>query len=90
VAGAAAAAAVGKTVQLSWQAASDPDVAGFEVFRSATPGGPYDKLTTGLLVRSLLADTTAPLGVPSYYIVRAVDTSGNESDASPEVSATPG
>ena len=85
-----AAAAVGKAVQLSWQAPADPDVAGFEVFRSATPGGPYDQLTTRPLVRELFTDTKAPPGVPSYYVVRAVDTSGNESDPSPELSATPG
>ncbi len=83
-------AAVGKTVQLSWRAPIDPDVAGFEVFRSPTPGGPYTKLNARLLILEGLTDTTAPPGVPSYYIVRSVDTSGNESEPSLELSATPG
>ena len=86
----AGAAPVGKTVQLSWRAPIDPDVAGFEVFRSATPGGPYTKLNTRLLIVAGFTDTTAPTGVPSYYVVRTLDTSGNESEPSLELSATPG
>src|SRR5260221_14721150 len=86
----AGASATGKTVQLTWRAPIDSDVAGFEIFRSPTPGGPYTKLNIRLLIRGGFPDTTAPLGVPSYYVVRPVDTSGNESDPSLELSATPG
>ena len=83
-------AAVGKTIQLTWRAPIDADVAGFEVFRSPTPGGPYTKLNARLLIVAGFSDATAPLGVPSYYVVRSVDTSGNESGPSLELSATPG
>jgi hypothetical protein len=86
----AGAAAIGKTVELTWRAPIDPDVAGFGIFRSPTPGGPYTKLSARLLIVGGFTDTSAPLGVPSYYVVRAVDTSGNESDPSLELSAMPG
>ena len=85
----ATATALGKTVQLTWRAPIDPDVAGFEVFRSPTPGGPYTKLNTRLVILEGLTDTTAPSGAPSYYVVKSVDTSGNESGPSVELSATP-
>ncbi len=86
----ASSAVVGKAVQLAWRSPIDPDLAGFEIFRSATPGGPYVRLTTRLVILTSFVDATAPAGIPSYYVVRSVDTSGNESDPSPELSATPG
>jgi hypothetical protein len=78
------------TVTLAWTyAAPDPDLAGWEVLRAAQPGGPYTKLTAGLLDRPAYADHTAPPKVPAYYVLRAVDSSGNESVSSPEVAAAP-
>ncbi len=82
--------AIGKAVQLTWRAPIDPDVAGFDVFRSSTPGGPYTRLNARLLILESFTDTTAAAGVTSYYVVGAVDTSGNESTPSPELAATPG
>jgi len=80
---------VGKTVQLQWSWPLEPDAAGFAVYRSPTPGGPYTKLDGSPLVPPQFVDTSAPLGVPSYYVVTVLDTSGNESAQSTEVSATP-
>ncbi len=76
------------TISLAWSYGTEPDLAGYEVFRSPTPGGPYVKLTSSLLDRPAFTDRAPPPGVPSFYVVRAVDSSGNESDPSPEVSAT--
>jgi len=78
------------TVSLAWAYGAEPDLAGYEVFRSPTAGGPYAKITSSLLDRPVFTDRSAPPGVPSFYVVRAVDSSGNESDPSPEVSAAPG
>jgi hypothetical protein len=78
------------TVSLAWSYGAEPDLAGYEVFRSPTAGGPYVKLGSSLLDRPAFTDRTAPPGVPSFYVVRAVDSSGNESDPSAEVSGTPG
>jgi hypothetical protein len=77
------------SVTLSWAFGREPDLAGYEVFRAAASGGPYTKLTTSLLQHPTFVDRTAPPGVPSYYVVRAVDTSLNEGDPSPEVSTGP-
>lgn len=77
-----------KTVQLQWSWPSEPDVAGFNVFRAAIPGGPYTQLNTVPVVLPQFVDTPPP-GVPSYYVVRAIDTSGNQSDPSNEVQGIP-
>jgi len=77
------------SITLAWTFGAEPDLAGYEVFRAATSGGPYTKLTTTLLQHPGFVDRAAPPGVPSYYVVRAVDTSLNESDPSPEIAATP-
>jgi len=76
-------------VTLAWAFGSEPDLAGYEVFRAAVSGGPYTKLTTTVLQHPTFVDRTAPVGVPSYYVVRAVDTSLNESDPSPEIPSAP-
>ncbi len=73
---------------LTWDYGTEKDLAGYEVFRAATSGGPYTRLTTRLLARPTFTDSSAPAGTPSYYVVRAVDTSGNESGPSGEA-ATP-
>ena len=78
------------TVSLAWAYGAEPDLAGYEVFRAPASGGPYTKLTATLLARPAFADASAPPGAPSFYVVRAVDTSGNESAPSVEVSAAPG
>ncbi len=78
------------TLSLAWSYEPEPDLAGYEVFRSPTAGGPYVKLTSSLLDRPAITDRSAPPGVPSFYVVRAVDSSGNESDPSVEVTGTPG
>jgi hypothetical protein len=77
------------TVTLTWAYGTEPALAGYEVFRSPTPGGPYVKVATVLTNRTTFTDRTAPPGVASFYVVKAVDSSGNESAPSPEVSAAP-
>jgi hypothetical protein len=87
--GLAAAQATG-SVTLTWADGKEPDLAGYAVFRSATSGGPYTRLNTMLLLaRAGFIDRTAPAGAPSYYVVRAVDSSDNPSAPSAEVSAQP-
>lgn len=77
------------TVSLAWSYGAEADLAGYEVFRSPIAGGPYVKLTTALLDRPAFTDRSAPPGVPSFYVVRAVDSSGNESDPSSEITTMP-
>jgi hypothetical protein len=73
-------------VSLAWRYGREPDLAGYEVFRAASAGGPYT-LGAGLLPRPAFVDAAS--AVPSFYVVRAVDTSGNVSRPSRAVSASP-
>ena len=78
-------------ISLSWTYGPEPDLAGYEVFRAAAPDGPYQQISSpSPLARPTFLDTTAITGQPSYYVIRAVDSSGNTSPPSPPASATPG
>lgn len=72
--------AYAEPVQTSWQhACTEPDLAGFKVYQSANPGGPFTG--TPLIVNGCtLSATLDPLTVPnSSFVVTSFDTSGNES-----------
>jgi endoglucanase len=62
--------------QLSWTAASG--AATYSVKRSATSGGPYTTLATGL-TGTAFVDGTAVQGTKYYYVVTAVSSGGQES-----------
>ncbi|MFQ6030232.1 MAG: LamG-like jellyroll fold domain-containing protein, partial [Dehalococcoidia bacterium] len=77
-------------VSLDWADNTESDLAGYNVYRSETPSGPYQKLnTTGLVTVSNYLDTSVTNGVSYYYIVQAEDTLGQESASSTEVNAVP-
>jgi hypothetical protein len=72
---------------LAWDAVQgDATLYGYEVRRSATPGGPYT--TLALITAAEYTDTSITEGSTYYYVVRAVDQSFNRSADSAEVSAT--
>ncbi|HSV14191.1 MAG TPA: Ig-like domain-containing protein [Tepidisphaeraceae bacterium] len=66
-------------ITLSWSANTDSDLAGYNLYRSNTSGGALTKLNSTPLTALSFVDTAAQLSLPSYYQLRAVDTSGNES-----------
>ena len=74
---------------VDWTDSSAPDLAGYDVYRSATSGGTLTKLNTALLTTSQVLDTLAPAGATSYYEVRAVDTFGNVSAGTTASGARP-
>ncbi|MGH7213831.1 MAG: fibronectin type III domain-containing protein [Tepidisphaeraceae bacterium] len=78
-------------INLDWADSAEPDLAGYRVYRSTTSGftpGPANLITTNLVTASQFADTGLSANTTYYYRVAAVDTSGNESQASAEISAT--
>lgn len=82
---AAASEAEGGGIRIRWERVVDDELAGYHVYRSGLPTGQFERVTdqavTGL-------EYTDPTGAARhYYVVRAVDTSGNESRASDPVSA---
>jgi Purple acid Phosphatase, N-terminal domain/Bacterial Ig domain len=77
----------GGYLDVSWDANAETDLAGYAVYRSTTTGGPYTKV--GSASRSFHRDDGLNIGTTVYYVVTAVDTAGNESAFSAEVSGTP-
>jgi Abnormal spindle-like microcephaly-assoc'd, ASPM-SPD-2-Hydin len=74
------------TVQLNWNA-STTSVVGYRVYRSEVSGGSYSPLN-GTAIKALsYDDTTVSLGTTYYYVVTAVDASGNESVQSNQATA---
>jgi hypothetical protein len=74
------------TVTLTWKG-STSHVAGYNVYRSITPGGNYARINTSLVQGLTFTDNTVESGKTYYYATRAVDTRGHESANSNEASA---
>ena len=77
------------SVGLTWTSNTDPDLAGYNIYRTTTTGVGYAKLNQTLAQSSSYLDGAVSNGTTYYYAVSAVDTSGNESAKSMEASATP-
>jgi hypothetical protein len=75
-------------IHLAWSANTEPDLAGYNVYRSSVSGGPYTKLNSSLVTATSFDDGVSGPG-PFYYVVTAVDTSNNDSAFSAQVSASP-
>ena len=76
-------------VSLDWADNTEPDLDGYNVYRSTTSGSGYIQLNGSLLSSSDYTDNSVSNGTTYYYVVTAVDTSSNESGYSNEDSATP-
>jgi hypothetical protein len=72
------------SIDLSWQPVSDPDLAGYLVYRqpAATPNAPFTRLTPTPIPGSAFSDLTATPGQTYTYHVTSIDKSGNESSPS--------
>ncbi len=87
--GLAATSGVGE-VALTWDANSETDLAGYNVYRSTGTVTKDTPINGGTLLTSpAYTDTTGTPGTAYNYAVTAVDTSTNESDLSGEATGTP-
>jgi hypothetical protein len=80
------------TVRVSWVGALDCNgnpAAGYNVYRSVQPGGPYEKVNSTLITGTEYRDESARSGT-WYYVVRSVDSDGDESPGTLEMSVTMG
>jgi hypothetical protein len=75
------------TIELSWEANEEDDLAGYNLYRSTTSGGGYEKVNTSPITDITYQDDDITTGVPYYYVLSAVDVASLESGASPEVSS---
>ena len=75
-------------VSLGWNDNIEPDINGYNVYRSNVSGGPYSKVNSTTLIGSSYTDAGAANGTTYYYIVTALDKTTNESGGSNEAAAT--
>ncbi len=75
---------VGTTISVHWEQVVEPDLRGYDVWRSENQSGPYDVANTAIVEGvSCFADGGLDENTQYYYYVVAVDSSGNVSTASP-------
>ena len=74
------------SVALSWK--GPEGVAGFDVFRGASSGGPYSKANASLVTVASFTDMGLTASTTYFYVVKSVDNAGGRSAPSSEVSAT--
>jgi len=74
-------------VQLSWKASKSKHVVGYNVYRGNRSGGPYQKINRGLDQSTNFTDDHIMAGCKYYYVVRAVNSRGQESKYSKQVQA---
>ncbi len=72
-------------VQLYWKQNSELDLAGYNIYRSTTPGSGYQRINYSLIQVSTYEDEQVVDGNRYYYVVTAVNTVGGESGYSNEV-----
>jgi hypothetical protein len=74
------------SVALTWNA-STSTVSGYNVYRSTVSGSSYIKINSSLVATLSYTDSTVQNGTTYFYVTTAVDSTGNESVHSNEVSA---
>ena len=68
---------------LSWEPNSEPDLAGYSVYRALSDGGAFNRISAGLVTAPEYEDATVPVGTETaWYQVTATDDAGNESPPS--------
>lgn len=89
--GLTATALSGTEIDLDWDDNGEPDLAGYDIYRDTSPGVTTSpaRLVASLVSTSSYLDTGLLTETTYYYVVKAVDTTGNESlGTSNEASAT--
>ncbi len=73
-------------LDLAWNANTEEDLHHYNVYRRASSGGPHDLIASPTI--NSYSDVGLTASTTYYYVVTAVDNSGNEGEASDEVSGT--
>ncbi len=76
------AAISGNSIHLCWNANTESDIAGYNVYRSDIPGGPYEKINSILITETFYNDITGT--EDNYYCVTAEIQACTESRLSNE------
>jgi len=75
----------GQSVTLQWDANTESDLAGYNLYRSTSQGSGYAKVNNSLISRASYTDSAIAYGRTYYYVCTAVNDSGLESGYSNEV-----
>ena len=81
-------ATITHAVSLNWGPSTSSNIAGYNVYRSTSPGGPYTQLNPALLTATSFTDANVTAGQTYYYVTAAVNTSNNQSSYSNQAQAT--
>ena len=76
-------------MDLSWAPNTELDLAGYNVYRSENPGGPYQSVNPMLITDTTYSDSGLVSGQMYYYVATAVDTTDLESGYSEEKAGVP-
>ena len=77
------------SVHLAWAANTEPDLAGYNIYRSASVAGPFARINGSVETDTAYDDAGPPAsGGLAWYEVAALDQSGNQSAASAPVSVS--
>jgi len=75
-------------IEVSWTASASSDVRRYRVYHSLESGGPYQLRNEDPVDHAVYLDCGLSGNTRYFYMVTAVDTSGNESDPSAEFSTS--
>lgn len=76
---------------VSWNANTEDDILGYNIFRSTSPNGEFEKIISVSSDTTSYTDGDLSIATKYYYKVQAYDTAGNDGEISNAVSAvTPG
>jgi fibronectin type 3 domain-containing protein len=71
------------SVTLNWDVSTN--AAAYNIYRATTSGGSYTKVNSVPVIDPTYEDTAVQAGLTYFYVVTAVDSSGQESGYSTEV-----
>ncbi len=83
-----AAAADNASITLAWDANSESNLTGYNVYRSQSAGAFTSPLNPSLVSGTSMIDPTVQTGNTYYYVVKAVNSAGQESSASNQIPFT--
>jgi hypothetical protein len=73
----------------TWLTNRERDLAGYNLYRSTVSGSGYERVNSALIADTTFRDSGLQSDTMYYYVVTAVDTTGNESGHSAEVRGKP-
>jgi hypothetical protein len=78
------------SIRVTWEANQEPDLSGYILYRAESASGPFIRINAALLQTTTYIDTGLVAEKRSWYVVHAVDVSGNVSPPSEKADAVAG